>query len=171
MSLDCINVRSIQTLLRGENDSKQSDEIQARIQARIRRKGSRYYLRMTNNRQKATKVKCKRDESITNSQYLWNIFFSRRSINFQFCWSSLEVEHNASPKSTRRNVQLNKKNAFGTPRLPDLLCKHWFTTAVWNFYRWVADVPPRETSPAGRSQEKRLFSQAIYFRTFPALSS
>ena len=31
MSLDGINGRSIQTLLRGENDSKQSDEFQARI--------------------------------------------------------------------------------------------------------------------------------------------
>ena len=30
MSLDGINGRSPQTLLRGENDSKQSDEIQAR---------------------------------------------------------------------------------------------------------------------------------------------
>ena len=30
MSLDGINGRSIQTLLRGENDSKQSDEFQAR---------------------------------------------------------------------------------------------------------------------------------------------
>ena len=31
-SLDGINGRSIQTLLRGENDSKQSDEFQARLQ-------------------------------------------------------------------------------------------------------------------------------------------
>ena len=30
-SLDGINGRSIQTLLRGENDSKQSDEFQAKI--------------------------------------------------------------------------------------------------------------------------------------------
>ena len=29
-SLDCINSRSIQTLLRGENDLKQSDEFQAK---------------------------------------------------------------------------------------------------------------------------------------------
>ena len=35
-------------------------------------------LGMTAKRPKATKVKYKRDES--NSQYLWNIFFSRRSI-------------------------------------------------------------------------------------------
>ena len=61
--------------------------------------------------------------------------------------------------STRRNVKLDKF-AFGTPRLPDLLCKHWFTSSVCNFCRWIADVPPRETSPAARSGEKRLFSQA-----------
>ena len=51
-------------------------------------------------------------------------------------------------KSTRRNVKLNKF-AFGAPWLPDLLCKHWFTSSVWNFCRWVADVPPRETSLSG----------------------
>ena len=34
------------------------------------------------------------------------------------------------------------------------------TSSVWNFCRWDADVHPRETSPAERSVEKRLFSQA-----------
>ena len=67
---------------------------------------------------------------------------------FEFCWSSFADAHNTLPKSTRRNVKLNKF-AFGTPWLPDLLCKHWFTSLVWNFCRWVADVPPRETSPSG----------------------
>ena len=46
-----------------------------------------------------------------------------------------------------------------TPWLLHLLCKHWIASA-WNFYRWVADVPPRETSPAAKSEEKRMFSQA-----------
>ena len=41
---------------------------------------------------------------------------------------------------------------FGTPWLPDLLCKHWFASLVWNFCRWVADVPPRETSPEAKSR-------------------
>ena len=48
-----------------------------------------------------------------------------------------------------------------------------FTSSVWNLCRGVADVPPRETSPAAKSVEKRLFSQAnnnrmsfcsVYFR-------
>ena len=61
-------------------------------------------------------------------------------------------------KSTRRNVKLNKF-AFGTPWLRDLLSKHWFTSSVWNFCRWVADVPPRERRrPAVKSEEKRPFS-------------
>ena len=34
-----------------------------------------------------------------------------------------------------------------------------FTSSVWNFCRWVADVP-HETSPAMKSEEKRMFSQA-----------
>ena len=33
-------------------------------------------------------------------------------------------------------------------------------SSVWNFCRSVVDVPPRETSPAGKSKEKRSFSQA-----------
>ena len=42
---------------------------------------------MTDKRQKAAKVKCKHDESLEqNSQYLWNIVFSRRSI-----WVLLEL--------------------------------------------------------------------------------
>ena len=34
-------------------------------------------------------------------------------------------------------------------------------SSVWNFCRWVADFPPRETSPAAKSEEKRMFSQAM----------
>ena len=36
----------------------------------------------------------------------------------------------------------------------------------WNFCRWVADVPPRETFPAAKSEEKRLFSQATIAHAF-----
>ena len=84
---------------------------------------------------------------------------------FEFCWSSFTDEHNTLPKSTRRNVKLNKF-AFGTLWLPDLLCKHWFTLSVQNFCRWIADVPPRKTSPAGKSEEKRLLSQAGFSHSF-----
>ena len=45
--------------------------------------------------------------------------------------------------------QTKDKFAFETPWLPDLLCKHWLTSLVWNFCRWVADVPLRETSISG----------------------
>ena len=57
---------------------------------------------------------------------------------FEFCSSSFADERNTLPKSTRRNVKLNIF-AFGSPWL--LLCKHWFMSSVWNFCRWVADVP------------------------------
>ena len=81
-----------------------------------------------------------------NSQYLWNIVFSRRSI-----WVLLELIHRWTQhfsKIDQGNVKLNKF-AFGTPWLPDLLSKHWFTSSVWNFCRWITDVPPRETSLSG----------------------
>ena len=93
-----------------------------------------------------------------NSQYLWNILFSRRSV-----WVLLELvgrwTQNFKPKSTRRHVKLDKF-VFVTPWLPDLLSKHWFESSVWNLCRWVVDVPPPETSPAAKSEEKRMFSQA-----------
>ena len=72
---------------------------------------------------------------------------------FEFCWSSFADEHNTLLKSTRRSVKLNKF-AFCTPWPPDLLCKHWFVSSVWNFCRWVADVPPRETSLSGHEREE-----------------
>ena len=62
-------------------------------------------------------------------------------------------------KSTTRHVRLDKFT-FGTPWLPDLLSKHWFASSVWNFCRWVADVPPHEMSPAAKSKEKQMFLQA-----------
>ena len=39
----------------------------------------------------------------------------------------------------------------------------YFTSSVWNFCRWVADVPPSETSPAAKSKEKRMLLQAKYW--------
>ena len=45
-----------------------------------------YCLWMTDKRQKATKVKCKRKESLTKQSILWNIVFSWRSI-----WVLLEL--------------------------------------------------------------------------------
>ena len=35
-----------------------------------------------------------------------------------------------------------------------------FTSSVWNFCQWVADVSSYETSPAAKSEEKRMLSQA-----------
>ena len=40
----------------------------------------------------------------------------------------------------------------------------YFTSSVWNFCGWVADVPPRETSLAAKSVEKRMFSKATILK-------
>ena len=113
---------------------------------------------MTDKRQEATKLIYNHDR-----QYLLNTVYSSLEEVFEFCWGSFaNNEHNILLKLTRRNIKL-KKFAFGTPWLPDLLCKCWFMSSVWNFYRWVTDVPPRETFQAVRSEEKQLFSQARPF--------
>ena len=77
---------------------------------------------------------------------------------FEFCWSSFADEHYTLPKSTRRNLTLNKF-AFRNPWLLDLLCKHWFTSSVCNFCHWVADDPTCKRSSAAKSEEKQPFSQ------------
>ena len=69
---------------------------------------------MTDKRRKATKVKCKGDESVTK-QSIFVEYISSLEEAFEFCWSSFADEHNTLPKSTRRNeIQLNKF-AFGSP--------------------------------------------------------
>ena len=48
--------------------------------------------------------------------------------------------------------------------LPSVFCLSFvnnFTSSVRNFCGWVADVIPRETSSAAKSEEKRSFSQIM----------
>ena len=101
---------------------------------------------MTDKRQKATKVKCECNESITKqSIFVEYILLWKKQLSL-ILLELFADEHNTFPKSTRRNVKLNKF-AFRTPWLPDILCKHWFLSSVWNFcHHWVAGIPPCESS-------------------------
>ena len=47
----------------------------------------------------------------------------------------------------------------------------WFASSVWNFCRWVADVPPPEMFPAAKSEEKRMFSQASNLQLWVILTN
>ena len=75
---------------------------------------------------------------------------------------------NRAIKSAKRGVSwiifaiLKNQNVYSKLILPYLLSKHWFASSVWNVCRWVADVPPRETSPAAKSEQKRMFSRATF---------
>ena len=113
---------------------------------------------MRDKRQKATKVKFKREKSLTK-QSIFVEYSLLLKKHLSFAGARWQMNTTLYKKSISRNLKLNKFT-FGTPRLPDLLSKHWFASSVWNFCRWVADVPPRETSPAAKSEEKRMFSQA-----------
>ena len=121
---------------------------------------------MTDERQRATMVKCKREESLTKQSIYFVEYLSSLEESFEFSCSSLADEHKTLPISTRRHVKLNKF-IFKTPWLLDLLCKHWFASSVWNFCSQVADVPPREKSPAAKSEEKRMFSHAKSLKKVP----
>ena len=92
-----------------------------------------------------------------NSQYLWNIFFSRRSI-----WVLLELVR----RWTQNCTKIDQKKCKIEQTCIRNLRPTWFImlTLIYvismEFCRWVADVPPCETSPALKSEEKQLFSQA-----------
>ena len=92
------------------------------------------------------------------SPFSWNIFFFGKGI-----WVLLELVRRRKQNFTiidqERHLKLNKLT-FGALWLPDLLCKHWFTSSVWYFCRWCVDFPSGETSLAKRSEEGRLFLQA-----------
>ena len=63
----------------------------------------------------------------------------------------LSVIHKEEPKHCNYSVDQSA-----------LLTGFWidFTSSVWNFCRWVADVSPCETSPAAKSEKKQMFMQA-----------
>ena len=63
---------------------------------------------MTDKRQKATKVKCKREESLTK-QSIFVEYSLLLKKHLGFAWSALADEHNTLP-----NVKLDKF-VFGTP--------------------------------------------------------
>ena len=108
---------------------------------------------MTDKRPKATKVKCKRNESLTKqSIFVEYSLLQRKHLSFTGAHSQMNTTL-FQKLLTRRNVKLSEF-AFGTPWLLDLLCKNWFTSSVWNFCRWVADVPPCETSLNGNEREE-----------------
>ena len=99
---------------------------------------------------------------------MWKVVFSRRSI-----WVLLELIRRWTQHFSKIDQETCKLNkfAFGTPWLPDLLCKHRFTSSVWNFCRWVAEVPLREKSLSVDEQGEtsafrrlqKLLSQLILF--------
>ena len=84
---------------------------------------------------------------------MWNIVFSRRSI--EFCWNSLAGERSTLPKSTRRLIKLDKF-IFGTTTKT-------LTCAISMEFLPLSRryVPPLKTSPATKSEEKRVYLQAI----------
>ena len=80
-----------------------------------------------------------------NSQYLWNIVFSRRSI-----WVLLELIRSWTQHFSKFDQEKRKIEQICIwNRLTTGFIKHWFTSSVWNFACWVADDPPCETSLSG----------------------
>ena len=77
-----------------------------------------------------------------------NFFFGKR------IWLLLELICRRTENFTIIDQEKHKSNkfTFRTLWLPDLLCKHWFTSSVRNFCHLVADVTSGEKSPSGEEQ-------------------
>ena len=109
-----------------------------------------YCLWMKDKIQKATTEECKRHEYKQNSQYLWNIIILLQKKHLSFSEACLQqMNTTILIKINWPGETYNWTNlffVFGTPWPPDLLCKHWFTSSVWNFIfcLWVADIHPCE---------------------------
>ena len=110
-------------------------------------------LRMTYTRQRVTKVKCKRDEVKIGGIY------SRGSV-----WVLLKLIHRWTQHFSKIDQEKRKIEQIWmwTPWLPDILCKHWFMSSVWNFCRWVADVP-REITQRRRARRNGCFAGYLDF--------
>ena len=85
-----------------------------------------YCLRMTDKRQRATKIKCK------HAQYLWNIFFSKGSI-----WVFLELVHRWTQLSRVRNCAFLVANA---PKNSVLATRISWLVASWRLVGLVVIV-------------------------------
>ena len=117
-----------------------------------------YCLRMTDKRQKATKVKCKREESlIKQSIFLEYTLLQKKRLSFAgACWQMNTTLYQNRPEDTQ-----NWTNLYLKPH------DYWicYVNIGLRHQYGVADVPPRVTSPAAKSEEKRVFSQATQHRS------
>ena len=75
------------------------------------------------------------------------MLFSRRSV-----WVLPELVGRWTQHLTKIDQKTRKigQICIWNPWLPNLLCKHWFASSVWNFCCWVADVRLRAKRPQGR---------------------
>ena len=86
------------------------------------------------------------------------------------CSSANKLQQNSNASSREEyvppilTVLLEIHRVYMGPLLPFVFCLPFvndFRSSVWNFCRWVAEIIPRETSSAAKSEEKWLFSQAM----------
>ena len=71
------------------------------------------------------------------------------SLAFSFCPSFLTIA---------KTMQLLRRPISVYDRIPDD-----FTSSVWNFCRWLADGPPRETSRRWRARRNSCFGRLYFY--------
>ena len=109
-----------------------------------------------NDRQKATKVKCKHDESLTKQPIFEEYVFSKS------IWVLLELVGRWTQHFTKIDQEKpkNERICIWNPMTTGFNCVNIdLTSSVWNFCHWDADIPPRKPSSAtsaAMSKEKCL---------------
>ena len=97
-----------------------------------------YRLRMTD---KGLKVKCEHDESTTKQSIFVEYILLLRELN---TWVLLELVPRRTSYFTLIDLEKHKINQIyiWKPVTTGLItvCKHQFTSSVWNFCRWSKDV-------------------------------
>ena len=99
---------------------------------------------------------------------LFNFTFLLVDFTKVWCSSANELQQNSNASSREEyvppilTVLLEIHRVYIWPSWPFVFCLSFvnnFTSSVWNFCRWVAEIIPCETSSAAKSEEKRLFSE------------
>ena len=101
---------------------------------------------------------------------LFNFMFLLVDFGKTLCSSANELQQNSNaiPREydipQMLTVLLEIHRVYIWPSWPFVFCLSLvnnFTSSVYNFCRWVAEIIPCETSSAAKSEEKRSFSQII----------
>ena len=120
---------------------------------------------MTDKRQKATKVKCKREQSLTKESKFVEYILPRRGIRVLLELARRWTHHFSKIHQEKRNIErIWMWNPMTTGYI--MLTLIYVISMEFLSLSRRRSIPPRETSPSAKSEEKRLFRSLPGRRNF-----